>query len=265
MTIIPLDSIDDARLLPFQQLRTRRPSDEHFIVEGQWLVERLVASSYQVRSIVVDARRCDELIEKLPDVLTVYRLPAGVVHELVGFQFHRGVLACGERPAALSTFDDGMFSQQRWTAVACIGVADQQNLGGIMRNCAAFGVETVFIGPGCGDYLGRRTLRVSMGAAFQLNVLSLPDLGQALNSLREQFQADIVASVVDDSAQILSATVPAHRTVLLLGGEGYGLSDDWITASDRLLTIPIHASTDSLNVAVASGIILHWLRQCASG
>ena len=67
----------------------------------------------------------------------------------------------------------------------------------------------------------------------------------------------LVATVLDDSAEPLSQVEPLPRVGLLIGNEGFGLSNDVITLCQHKLTIPIVGGVDSLNVAVASGVVLY--------
>jgi tRNA G18 (ribose-2'-O)-methylase SpoU len=96
-----------------------------------------------------------------------------------------------------------------------------------------------------------------MGAVFQLPIIETHQLGPSLTKLRDDLGFELVATVLDESAEPLPTFVRAPRTALLFGSEGHGLGDDWITHCCRQVTLPMSGGTDSLNVAVAAGVFLY--------
>jgi tRNA G18 (ribose-2'-O)-methylase SpoU len=99
-----------------------------------------------------------------------------------------------------------------------------------------------------------------MGTAFQLPILETPDLAGVLQSLRREHGCELLATVLDDTATPLAQLRVAPRSVLLFGNEADGLAPEWISLCDHRVTIPMSPGADSLNVTVAAGIFLHWLR-----
>jgi tRNA G18 (ribose-2'-O)-methylase SpoU len=134
----------------------------------------------------------------------------------------------------------------------------------LIRLCAGFGVQGLLLGDQCVDAWSRRVLRVSMGTAFRLPILDQCPLGEMLPTLRGQYGCRILAAVLDDGATPLSQLSVTPRAVLLLGNEADGLAPEWVAASDERITIPMAGGTDSLNVTVAAGILLHHLRDLAT-
>lgn len=262
MPTIPICSIDDPHIAAYRDIQRARSAERsrRFIAEGKWLTERLLRSSWETESILVDDQRLAEIEARVPARTTIYVMSRKLVDAVVGFNFHRGVLACGVRPPAQSCRQQiAAFDSSCWTAVACVGVCDPENLGAILRNCAAFGVQRVILGPGCADYLSRRVLRVSMGTVFSLSVMVAEDFADLLRNIRNDRSADVTATVLDSGAEHLADYRSSDRTVLLFGSEGHGVEERWIDLCNRRLTIPMRLGTDSLNVAVASGIVLHCL------
>jgi hypothetical protein len=102
---------------------------------------------------------------------------------------------------------------------------------------------------------------------FQLALAMLSDdLAADLRRLQSEFQYELVATVLDDDARPLERIERAQRTALLFGSEGHGLARSLVDLCDRKVTIPMRPGTDSLNVAVAAGIILHhYLRVAERG
>lgn len=262
MPAIRIETIDDPRLAVYRDLKSpeAKRRGERFVVEGQLLAERLLTSGLQVESVLVEERLADPWSALTPAGVPLLVIPRGWVRELIGFRFHRGVLACGRRPpnADLGQLAQSIGESSTW--VACVGVQDPQNLGGIMRSSAAFGVHAVLLGPDCADPFSRRVARTSMGANFALPLIESDDLTRDLNALRQKHGVQLVATVLADDAEPLSALVPRPHTALLFGSEGFGLAPQWLALCDRRVTIPMQPGVDSLNVNVAAGIFLYrWL------
>ena len=257
--ITPIDSIDDPRLAVYRDLTTSKMAQREglFIAEGMWLVRRLLGSTFRTHSVLVDERRVAELGVPVPDDVPLYVTPNGLVEKIIGFNFHRGVIGAGyrDRPRQLESVDG--LEAPRWTMIACDETQDPENLGTILRTCAAFGATAILLGRKCPDPFSRRVMRVSMGAALQLPIVPSSDLFRDLDSLRSQFQAQIMATILDRDAEPLRDARRPSRLVLVLGSEGHGLAPSWRTFCDRLVTIPMDPRVDSLNVAVACGIFLH--------
>jgi tRNA G18 (ribose-2'-O)-methylase SpoU len=266
MPIVHVESLEDPRLADYRHLPDpellRR--GEIFIAEGRLVVRTLLAESpLAVRSVLLteNARRglADALEPRVP-TLPVFIVPEGTLAALTGFNLHRGCLAVGERPRRerVGALLGRMASVRRLVLLEQIGNAD--NLGGIFRNAAAFGVDAVVLGPGCCDPLYRKAIRVSMGAALRVPFCHATDWPADLDAIRA---AGIkVAALTPSPAAVAIASWAADlpsgaRLALLAGSEGAGLSEAALTHADAALRIPMAPGMDSLNVATAVGIALH--------
>jgi tRNA G18 (ribose-2'-O)-methylase SpoU len=259
MPVIPVSSIDDSRLRPYRDVTSSNSSREMglFVVEGKTLVEELLASNFPAHSVLVERQYLARIKSCVDEETPLYVLDDGIVEKLVGFNFHRGMLACGHRRPAQSFAQALPLAEEPATVVICVGVQDPENLGGILRNCAAFGVDAVILGPNCTDAFSRRVLRVSMGASLRLPISESVDFSLDLARLRDDWLFDVIASVLRDDATTLDDALPSKRQALLFGNEAHGLKPEWIKACSRRVTLPMLCGTDSLNVAVASGIFLY--------
>jgi tRNA G18 (ribose-2'-O)-methylase SpoU len=259
MAQIPVESIDDLRLACYRDL-TQQNLTRHsglFIAEGEKVVQRLIDSDFAVASIFAEpafAARYEPLVE--PDV-PIYVGSRELLRAAVGFNFHRGVVAGGRRKPPISTAEMlGGISQRQATLVVCPDVQDPTNLGSIIRSAAAFGCEGLVLGGRCADSFSRRVLRVSMGTALRLPILESRDLAATLHELSAA-DFELVAAVLDPSAEPLTSARRCERLAILLGSEGHGLSDDWLRLAHRRITIPMQLGIDSLNVAVAAAVLLY--------
>ncbi len=262
MPLIPVHELDDPRLAAYRQLNERNLTRHSglFIAEGDKVVERLIGSRYEVVSILAEADCAERYLQRVADGTPIYVASRALLEATIGFNFHRGVLACGRRRKGWSVQELlGYLTAappHPATIIVCPDVQDPTNLGSIIRTAVAFGCPAVVLGDKCTDPFSRRVLRVSMGAALQVPIVESRWLVADLHALSTGgFQ--LVATVVNDAtAELLADAEPAAKTAILLGGEGHGLSAECLAACQRRVTIPMHEGVNSLNVAVAAAIVL---------
>jgi tRNA G18 (ribose-2'-O)-methylase SpoU len=137
-------------------------------------------------------------------------------------------------------------------------------MGAIVRIGAAFGIDALLLGKGCCDPFARRVIRVSMGTTFTLPIVESQDLASDLLKLKTEWGFQLAATVLDDDSEELDQAKRSGRFGILMGNEDVGLDDSWTGLCEKKLTIPMCRGTDSLNVAVAAGIVLHHLTRESS-
>ncbi len=146
--------------------------------------------------------------------------------------------------------------------VALDGVQDPGNVGTILRTAAWFGVDAVLAGPGTADPFGPKAVRAAMGGLWDLGVVPVPDLEAELRRLRALGLPLAGADLGGEPARSWS---PPRAAVLVLGSEAHGLSGGVQALLDTTVRIDGRAGAgprgvESLNVAVAAGVLLHrWL------
>lgn len=257
----------DPRLADFRDLtradrRPDRPGGKGLVIaEGVVVVRRLLASRYPLRALLGTARRIEELAPDLAGrPAPAYVTSAEVMADVVGFHLNRGVLAVADRVPS-GTPERVAAGAGRLAVLE--GVGDHENLGALFRNAAAFGVDGVLLGPGCGDPLYRRSVRVSMGHVLAVPFARLEPWPSGLKWLRDQgFR---VLALTPGGQLPLSGAVPAGRVAVLLGSEGPGLTQEAIDAADLAVRIPMADGVDSLNVATAGAVAFHALGTFSGG
>jgi tRNA G18 (ribose-2'-O)-methylase SpoU len=258
---VPIDDPDDPRLAMYRRLKATNLTRDagQFVVEGETLFDRLVASRFPVVSVLASDRFEAAVAPRVPRGAAFYVVPERRVEELVGFNFHRGVLACGRRVPWPTADALAAAAGPRATVVVCPRLDNPENLGSILRLADVFGVDAVLAGDRCPDPLSRRVLRVSMGSALRVPLVTPPDLAGALDRLRRDHRFESLASVTEPSARALELVRRPDRLALLLGSEAAGLGPEWVARCDGRVTIPMRPGAESLNVAVAAGILLYHL------
>jgi 23S rRNA (guanosine2251-2'-O)-methyltransferase len=135
-------------------------------------------------------------------------------------------------------------------------VTDPHTLGAVLRSAGAFGVHGVVIPERRSAQMGPTAWKVSAGAAARVPVAHASNLMRALEAYKEAglFVVGLDANGTDDVADMPLATGPL---VVVVGSEGKGLARLTREACDVTVSIPMDAATESLNAAVAAGIVLY--------
>lgn len=257
--IMPIHEVDDPCLEPYRNVRERDlvGRDGLFVAEGRVVLEKLIAAHPErLVSVLVASHRVESLADilaGLPSGTPVYSAAQAAMDQVVGFPIHRGILALGRRLDA-SARDVLAGLPPAALVVGLIGIANHDNMGGILRNAAAFGAGAVLLDDTCCDPLYRKAIRVSVGAALTLPIARAGSATALVDALVAS-QFEIVALSPAGTVE-LNDLVPGPRTAILFGAEGPGLPAS-ILARVRSVRILMAGGFDSLNVATTSGIALH--------
>jgi tRNA G18 (ribose-2'-O)-methylase SpoU len=261
--ILSLDDPSDPRLACYADLRwdcNPRPDSAWFIVEGRLCVQRLIESPLQVISVLVEQGKEQEVSAWLRDETPIYVLPSGRVRQLVGYDFHRGVLACGRRPTLLTGDALSFAGSTTPLALAAIGVNQRENLGSILRTSAALGIDRILIGGETADPYSRRTVRVSMAAVLKQTLHRLESPASDLQRLQQTHGLRTFVTTLSSDATPLDQVVMDQRPgILVMGSEADGIDPGIEAIATDRVTIPMQLGTDSLNVSVAAAIFLYEL------
>jgi tRNA G18 (ribose-2'-O)-methylase SpoU len=259
--VIEIHELSDPRIAAFKSVRDRDLLREHegaFMVEGEVPLRVLLAQTRRpVRAVLVSDAQAGKLRTLLETVRApVYVAPPALLDGVVGFSIHRGVLALAERGAALSLES---LPPGPSLVVALCGVSNHDNVGGIFRNAAAFGVDAIVIDRATCDPLYRKAVRVSVGGSIVVPFVQLGDEAELVDALVARGYALWAMSPAGDA--VIGRVPPPSdaRVALLFGAEGPGLQATTL-ARCRSARIEMRSGWDSLNVAAASAIALHWLR-----
>ena len=247
--------LSDYRNLTDVQLRlVKEPADGLYIAEGSKVLRRAIDAGHAPRSLLLTPKWVPELedvLARFPDV-PAFVAPERTLEAITGFHVHRGALAAIHRPAP-RTLSEVLATARRIAILE--DMVDHTNLGAVFRSAAALGVDAVLLSPRSADPLYRRAVRVSMGSVFQVPWVRLDSWPEDLDVVRSA--GFTLAALALTPGAVALDDFPAHRhehLALLLGTEGDGLSDAALGAADVVLTVPMSAGVDSLNVAAAAAV-----------
>lgn len=135
------------------------------------------------------------------------------------------------------------------------GVADPGNFGAILRSAEAFGVDTVYMGKNGADLYNPKTVRACMGSLFRTDVRRTESITDEIARL-QKFGFRIFATALNrDSLDIRDVNFKG-KIGFVIGNEGHGVSEEAIDACDGTVIIPMREGPESLNAAVASGVVM---------
>ena len=233
-----------------------------FVVESPMVIERALMNGYEPRSFVMIDSVADEICKKFESMLATFgiadsKIPVYVadyetIAGMTGVNITRGVLALMKRKPtpALSEIVSGC----RRIAVFD-DVENPTNVGAMFRSAAALGIEAIVLTGASSDPLYRRASRVSVGTVFQVPWTKLPKGQSYVDELQSLGFKTAAMALTDDSVSIDDKRLlQEDRLAIILGNEGFGLSEEVINSSDYVVKIPMQNNVDSLNVAAASSI-----------
>lgn len=262
LRIEKITSLDRPELAPYRTLKRYAEHEKLgiFVVEGDKVLDRLLESDFTVVSVLLIEERLAEYEPRLcarPEKeITVFVCSKSVLSDLAGFEIYQGVLAIANIPAPVSLEQILTNSSSPRFFVAMDELSNAENVGTLMRNCLAFGVQALIAGETCSSLYLRRTVRNSMGAAFKLAMLESDNLVKTLQEMRANGVRCIAAHPHTDQ-KILSQADFSGDCCIVLGSEGNGISAPVLDACDEAVAIPMANDVDSLNVSAAAAVFLY--------
>ena len=238
------------------------PDPARLLLDGAHLVREAQSAGASIRIVAVAASKLERDTEEgaLARALAtsgteVVTASDQVLDAMSPVRTPAGIVAIVERTPATPAD----ICRNAGFVLAAIDVQDPGNLGSLIRAAEAGGVTGVLVSGMSAHPFSWKSVRGSMGSVLRLPVASVPPVETVLSCMRT-LGLHIVAAVPRDG--IAPGQVRwGGKIGLLLGGEGPGLSPDVIAASDERVTIPMASPVESLNVAVAGGILVYAARQ----
>lgn len=237
--------------------RSARRKEGRFVVEGPHLVEE-----------AGDKVECLVFCESLPIVKALadkgvpcYKISRQQFEELSEVEAPQGVLAVAREFEY--QFRD-LLKTDKTLIVYCLGVQDPGNLGTIIRSADAFGASGVILSKGTVDLYNPKVVRSTMGSLFHLPIIITEDEVETIGHLKKK-NVKMIATVVDAKKDVQAADLKGP-VAILVGNEGAGLPETAIKLADELVKIPMPGLAESLNVGIASTVVLYEIiRQRGTG
>lgn len=232
-----------------------RKENGMFTLEGVRLVEDAVKENAELHSVFVTESYVKKLAQQgealnFPDSVRVFEIADEIGNKMSSTDSAQGIFAicrCLEKPS----FSDTVRSGGKYLLLHSI--QDPGNMGTIIRTADAVGVDAVFLADCC-DLYNPKVVRSTMGSLFRLNVSEI-DFDKDF-PLFEEMGVPSFAAVIDSDAVSLTECDFSKGGVILIGNEGNGLPREVSNMCTERLTIKMQGNVNSLNAAMAAGIIM---------
>lgn len=256
-----IDSLNRPELQPYRTMRRQTEHREQgiFVAEGEKVVRRLLESGLCVRSVLIPPKwlpDLEPLLQARTEEIRVFLADKKLLETLTGFSMYQGLLAVAQVPATRPLADILAASPRPWLLAVTENVSSAENMGALVRNCAAFNACALLVSENCCSPFLRRAVRNSMGAIFHLPIRECTSLVRELQTLKSMGVRCIAAH-----PHVAGRTLPeadfSGDVCVVFGSEGFGISTPILELCDDAVAIPMPAAVDSLNVASAAAAFLY--------
>jgi len=211
-----------------------------FLVEGEHLVEEAIKNNSLKEIIILENNDYDTLLNKIyVSTLVITKLSEQKTIPIV--------MGICEKKKEMDISGNVLILDK---------VQDPGNLGTIIRSAVAFNINTIILSPDSVDLYNEKVIRSTEGLLFSINIITRPIL-EAINELKLKDYL-VIGSVVSNGEKVSQM---ASKYALIVGNEGQGISEEVLDLCDKKITIEINPSVESLNVGIATGIILYELNR----
>lgn len=260
-TVERIDSFDLAELQPYRTMRRQMAHREQaiFVAEGEKVVRRLLESHFGVVSALMPEKwlaELEPLLKRRLENVKVFLAEKKLLETLTGFSMYQGLLAVGKIPAQIPLEKILAMAPRPHFLAAVDSLSNAENLGALVRNCAAFETQALIVGETCASPFLRRAVRSSMGTVFQLPIVETSNLADCLSVLRER-RIRCIAAHPHVEGRMFSDADFSSDCCILFGSEGHGISPRVLDLCDDAVAIPMPPTVDSLNVSSAAAVFLY--------
>ena len=235
--------------------RKGREAQGRFLVEGEVMIREALGCGLAVRDALAEDGREAFAAELEARGARACLAPRSLLETVCDTKSPQGVCATFDLPEPLP------LDSAPERIVALDGVQDPGNVGTIWRTADAAGIGGILFGGGCADPLSPKVQRAAMGSGFRVPFLLAEELGEALLALKVRGWQVIASDL--HGQDFYAHPDPGGRFALVIGNEARGISDDVRGAADLLLKLPMRGGAESLNAAVAAGIMMYELTRDA--
>ncbi len=249
-------SKDNKLIKHIKKLKEKKYRDEYeeYIIEGVKLIKEAINEKVNILQIVI-CEGCDkpEIIEShLKYEIAKYEcisVPQNIFEIISSVENPQGILAVIKKESSENEID--------YTAdiiVAMDDVQDPGNVGTILRTMDSVGLKQVLVSKGSADCFNPKVVRSTMGAIFRIKIIECEDLKVVLEKCKKNNYKIMVTSL---DAKKTIYEVNYNKKIIVVGNEANGVSKKIKNISDEKIIIPMLGTTESLNVSVATGVVLY--------
>jgi tRNA G18 (ribose-2'-O)-methylase SpoU len=256
-----IDSFDHPSLVPYRTMKMQR--DHHsqgiFVAEGEKIVRRVIETDFKIFSVLLPGKWLSEfkqLLEPRNELVEIFVAEKELLERLTGFSMYQGVLAVAKIPQPQTIESVVAASSQPRLFVATDGINNSENMGTLVRNCAAFGAQSLLISETSSSPYMRRAVRTSMGTIFKIPVVECKCLASTLRLLNKCGIKSVAAHPHSEKKFIADVNL-TEDVCIVFGNEGLGISPEVLEACSESAEVEMAPGIDSLNVGSAAAVFLY--------
>ncbi|EQB35769.1 hypothetical protein M948_12060 [Virgibacillus sp. CM-4] len=247
--MILITSVKNDKVKVWKKLHKRKERFKTgtFLIEGFHLVEEAWKSNWQLNEIIL--QEGNHIPEFCNDIPTVF------VSEQVF-----GMISQTNSPqgiAAIITMKEEYVPVSKGQVLLVDAIQDPGNLGTMIRTADAAGFSEIIVGEDTVDIFNDKVIRSTQGSLFHIPVRQA-DLQIEIKRLQE-LGFEVWATALEH-AENYATLKPSQKTALIVGNEGNGIKQEFLLDANKIVTIPIYGDAESLNVSVAAGILMYYLK-----
>ena len=250
-----ITSKDNETIKEIKKLKEKKYRDQmgQFIIEGIKIVKEAIEEKAKIKKIVV----CEDCInDGTIDQSLMYEIARfdciGVTEKvfksLTDVTTPQGILAVIEKNK------NEQISYNEDIIVVLDGIQDPGNLGTILRTVDSINLKQIILSENTADPYNPKVVRSTMGAIFRVNIIESKNILETLKDIKKN-KFKVMATSLDTEESIY--TVNYEKKVIIIGNEANGVSKEVLDLADEKIKIPMLGKTESLNAAVATGIVLY--------
>lgn len=256
-----ITSKDNEQIKHIRKLKEKKYRDEYkeYVIEGVKLIKEAIAEEANIKTIVAcdNCVKNEEIDPKLMYEIAKYNciyVEEKVFHSITDVQNPQGLLAIMSKEKEKEEID---FSED--IIVVLDDIQDPGNIGTILRTVDSIGLKQIIVSKKSGDVYNPKVVRSTMGAILRVNVIESENLVETLK-LMKKHKFEIIATSLGGEKSIYD--INYKKKVIVIGNEANGISEEVLDIADEKVKIPMLGKTESLNAAVATGIITYeYVRQ----
>ena len=245
-------SNQNSRVKAWAKLATKkgRLENKTYLLDGWHLVEEAIKAKAKFHAVMATEAQMAEHLPDVPHGVPAFEISEEVAKHIAGTNTPQGIFAEISLPD--KTFDPSYVHDGAWLLLDKI--QDPGNVGTLVRTADAAGFKGVVLGEGTADAYSPKVVRAMQGSQFHLEVLN-GDLNEWTDALTAN-GLPVYGSQLDEAAQSYRQIEPSTQFALIVGNEGQGLAEELAAKTTANLYIPIQGQAESLNVAIAGGILM---------
>ncbi len=256
-----ITSKDNEQIKHIRKLKEKKYRDQYneYIIEGIKLIKEAIEENANIKTIVIcdNCVKNEEIDPKIMYEIAKYNciyVEENVFHSITDVQNPQGLLAIMSKEQYRKEIN-----YKEDIIVILDNVQDPGNIGTILRTIDSIGLTQVITSKNSGDVYNPKVVRSTMGAILRVNVIESPNLLETLKELKKH-KFEIVATSLQTQNTIYD--IDYKKKAIIIGNEANGVSKEVLELADKKVKIPMLGKTESLNAAVATGIITYeYVRQ----